>query len=270
MDLAVISASIAAASVLVFAAGSRFRLPGGVELKEGAEELLNKTGRRFGSEESRSLLKKKLVQANIDMQPEYFTGLQYSLPVLTIILFLPMIALGVDIYWAVLPAAVSYFLPGAWLNGKVRKRLLALRADIPDFCSLLGTALKSGADFLTALEQVSAAMEGELAGEIRKTLADIATGDSRAVALNKLAARCGIPDLSSLIRKIRQAIRYGSPIEPVVTHHAEKILERQKNDTQKAAGELTIKLLFPIVIFILLPLFLLIGFPVLWNIFSIF
>ncbi|OPX92354.1 MAG: hypothetical protein A4E53_00553 [Pelotomaculum sp. PtaB.Bin104] len=85
-----------------------------------------------------------------------------------------------------------------------------------------------------------------------------------------MANRCGIPELTGLVRKIQQAIRYGSPLEPVVMHHAEKIIDRQKHNAQKTAGELTIRLLFPIIIFILLPLFIFLGFPVAWNVLKAF
>jgi len=175
-----------------------------------------------------------------------------------------------DVYWAILPAVLVYFIPGAWLNGKVKQRITNIKSDVPDFCVMLGNALSSGADLLLALEQVSATMEGELAGEIRRALIDMNTGDSRTSALNKMANRCGISELTGLVRKIQQATRYGTPLEPVVMHHAEKIIDRQKHVAQKTAGELTIKLLFPIIIFILLPLFIFLGFPVAWNVLKAF
>ncbi|MHB8158114.1 MAG: type II secretion system F family protein, partial [Desulfocucumaceae bacterium] len=140
---------------------------------------------------------------------------------------------------------------------------------IPDFCILLGNAIK-GADLLLALEEVAGTMKGDLAKEINRALMVMATGDSRAAALNKMALRCGIPELTGLVSKLQQAMRYGSPLELVVKHHAEKILARRKHETQKIAGELTIKLLFPIVLFILMPLFVLLGFPIVWNMRNIF
>lgn len=267
-----LSSAMAASSVLLLAAGNRLRLPGGVELKGVAEDILSKTGQRYGGEVTRSLLEKKLVQANLNISPEYFSGLQIALPIITLVLSLPLSFMGaIDVYWALLPAVIAYFAPGLWLNGKAKRRIAKIKADIPDFCVMLGNALSSGADLLMALEKVSGAMKGELAGEIKRTLADIGAGDSRTEALDKLSRRCGIPELTGLVRKIQQAIRYGSEkLEGMVMHHAEKMLEKQKTSAQKAAGELTIKLLFPIVIFILLPLFVFIGFPIAWSVLKVF
>ncbi|MCL6612982.1 MAG: type II secretion system F family protein [Peptococcaceae bacterium] len=269
-DFAVLAGALAAASVLVLFAGNKLRLPGGVELRGKAEEMLRKTGQRMGSEVNRTVLRRKITQAALDIQPEYFAGLQLALPAAGAAVFVPPALLGrVDIYWGVLIAAALYLAPGVWLNKKVRARVEAIKRDIPDFCMLLGNALR-GADLLTALEEVAGTMKGELAREINRALMDMATGDSRAAALNKMALRCGIPELTGLVSKMQQAMRYGSPLEPVVRHHAEKILARRRQETQKLAGELTIKLLFPIIAFVLLPLFLMLGFPILWNLLAAF
>lgn len=270
VDGAVLAGALAAGAVLLGVAGNRLQLPGGVELKGGAERILERAGRRVGNEISRTVLQKKITQADLDIAPEYFAGLQFSLPAVSAAVCIPPALLGlVDLYWVVLLSFLFYLAPGIWLNNKVRSRVEAIRRDIPDFCLLLGNALR-GADLLTALEEVSRTMKGELAREINRALTDMATGDSRAAALNKMALRCGIPELTGLVGKIQQAIRYGSPLEPVVKHHAGKILARRRQETQKAAGELTIKLLFPIIVFVLLPLFALLGFPILWNMIMIF
>lgn len=266
VDCASLAASLAAASVLAAFAGSSLRLPGGVEMRGRAEDILNNTGKKFGSEISRSVLQRKIAQANLDISPEYFSGLRFALPVAGAVVFgLPALGGLVDYFFCALAAVLLYLAPGIWLNRKVRARVEAIRRDIPDFSILLGSALK-GADLLTALEEVARTMKGELAGEIQRSLIDMATGESRASALNKMAARCGIPELAGLVGKIQQAMRYGSPLEPVVKHHAEKILARRKQETQKVAGELTIKLLFPIISFVLLPLFIFLGYPILYHI----
>lgn len=270
IDGAAIGAAFTAASILFLVAGNKLRLPGGIELNGQAEILLNRTGTKLGNEISRTIIQKKIIQADLAIQPEYFIGLQYGLPVICLSVLLPLTFLGwMDIYWGVLLAAVMYLAPGMWLNKRARERIEAIKGDIPDFCILLGNAVK-GADLMLALQEVAATMKGELAKEIDKALTDMATGDSRAVALNKMADRCGIPELTGLVAKIQQAMRYGSPLEPVVKHYAEKIMSRKKYEAQKTAGELTIKLLFPIIIFVLCPLGIMLGFPIVWNMLIVF
>jgi len=269
-DVAVLAGTLMALSILVAVAGNRLKLPGGVELKGSADELLHKTGRKLGNDVSLTVLQKKLIQADLNMQPEYFAGLRFALPVIGLAIFIaPALSGWIDFYWGVLSALLLYLAPGIWLNKMVRARIGSIKKDIPDFCMLLGNALK-GADLIMALEVVARTMPGGLSKEINRVLTDMATGDNRAAALNKMSLRCGIPELTGLVNKIQQAMRYGSPLEPVVKHHAEKILARRKQEAQKIAGELTIKLLIPIIVFILLPLFAMIGFPILWNMLTAF
>lgn len=270
VNIAFLSSALIFVAVFLALVGKHFRLPGRLNLNNRAEELLRKTGGKIGNEVSKTLLQKKIIQADLSIQPEYFIGLQFAMPLICILLFLPPVLLGIiDIYWGVLAAAILYLLPKIWLDKKVKMRIEAIKKDIPDFCILLGNAL-NGAELITALEEVSRTMQGELSKEINRALTDMATGDSRAAALNKMALRCNIPELTGLVNKIQQTIRYGSPLESVVKHHAEKIMTRRKQETQKVAGELTIKMLFPIVLFVLVPLFVLLGFPVIWNLVNLF
>lgn len=270
IDGATIGAAFMAASILFLMAGNKLKLPGGIELKGQAESILNRTGTTLGNEINRTMVQKKITQADLSIQPEYFIGLQYGLPVVCLVILLPPALLGwLDIYWIVLPAIVAYLLPGMWLNKKARERVETIKREIPDFCILLGNAVK-GADLMLALQEVAGTMKGELAKEIDRALMDMATGDNRMAALNKMTNRCGIPELTGLVGKMQQAMRYGSPLEPVIKHYAEKVMSRKKYEAQKTAGELTIKLLFPIIIFVLLPLGIMMGFPIVWNMLTVF
>ncbi|MHB8156830.1 MAG: hypothetical protein ACYDEQ_05500, partial [Desulfocucumaceae bacterium] len=78
IDGALLAAALMAASILVAAAGNKLRLPGGVELRGRADGLLNKTGARFSNDIARTVLRKKIAQADLNIQPEYFAGLQYG------------------------------------------------------------------------------------------------------------------------------------------------------------------------------------------------
>ncbi|MFZ5651780.1 MAG: hypothetical protein ACOY4I_13135, partial [Bacillota bacterium] len=80
LNIPLAAAMLTASSVLVIAAGNSLKLPGGVELRGRADELLEKTGSKMGSDISRTVLHKKIIQADLNIQPEYFAGLQFALP----------------------------------------------------------------------------------------------------------------------------------------------------------------------------------------------
>jgi tight adherence protein C len=232
--------------------------------------LIKITGLKSGNDVLWTSIQKKIIQADIKLQAEYIIGIQVVSFTICIFLFLYISFQGlIDFYWGVILSVLLYFLPEYWLTKKAKKRMAEIKKDIPDFCMLFANAL-NGAELLVALDEVAKTMKGELSREINRALSDIATGDSKSLALQKMALRCSIPELTGLVNKIMLSIRYGSSMEMAVKHHGEKILNRRKLEVQKVAGELTIKLLFPIVAFVLLPFFAMLGFPILWNIINVF
>lgn len=268
MELNILAVTLIASALLVGVAGRKFTVPRGVEISGNAEKVLLKTGTRFTNvtnEENKILLKKKLSQADLNIEPEYFIGLQIALPVISIVALMPLVLAGLDIFWLVLPALIAYFAPRVWLNQKAKARVAKINKDLPGFCVTLSAVLSAGADFLTAITVVSQSMKGELSKEFLRTVDDMAVGKRRTDALYDMAARCGIPDLTDLVRRIDQSQRYSTGLADAVKNHAQQIMLRRKYDAHEKAGQLVIKLLFPILLFILLPMMGLLFFPVLYH-----
>ena len=157
MDAGVLAGALTASAILLAAGGKKLTLPGGKkELDSSTQKLLLQTGTKFSTEENRALLKKKLTQADLSIEPEYFAGMQMGLPLVSIVVLLPLVLSGIlDIFFLVLPAFILFFLPRMWLNAKAKARVRAIEKDLPDFCVTFSAVLKAGADFLTALTEVS-------------------------------------------------------------------------------------------------------------------
>lgn len=266
METNVLAVTLTSAAILVGVAGKKFTLPGGVEMNGNAEKILLKTGMRYSSEENRTLLKKKIAQANLNFEPEYFMGLQIALPILSAIALMPLVMFGLmDIYWLVLPAIILFVGPRVWLNSKAKSRVAKINKDLPEFCITLSAVLDAGADILMAITEVAYNMKGELGKEWLRATDNMAVGKRFTDALFEMSARCGVPDLTDLVRKIDQAKRYDTPLADAVRQHAQQMMLRRKHDGQRKAGELAIKLLFPVVIFVLLPMLGMLFFPVMYH-----
>lgn len=266
MESNILAVTLTSAAILIGVAGKKFTLPGGVEMNNNAEIILLKTGMRYSSKENRTLLKKKIAQANLNFEPEYFMGLQIALPILSTIALMPLVMLSLmDIYWLVLPAIILFIAPRVWLNSKARARVAKINKDLPEFCITLSAVLDAGADILMAISEVSYNMPGELGKEWLRATNDMAVGKRFTDALYEMSARCGVPDLTDLVRKIDQAKRYDTPLADAVRQYAQQMMLRRKHDGQKRAGELAIKLLIPIMMFILLPMMGMLFFPVMYH-----
>ncbi|WP_031516981.1 type II secretion system F family protein [Desulfofalx alkaliphila] len=272
MEYSTLAATLTAAAVLVAVAGKKFALPDWTEAGDKTEEILKRTGGRFSNLENRTLLKKVIMQAGLDIEPEYFIGLQIALPIVCVICFLPFVLIGlVDIFWPLLVGIILYFIPRVWLNNKARQRVESINRDIPAFCVSFAAVLESGADFYTAITEVSNSMkDSELAKEFSRAIDEMSLGKRRSDALADIAIRCSIPDLTDLVRRMDQAERYGTSMADAIKDHAQRIMIRRKNDAAEKAGRLTIRLLPIILIFILGPLMGLLFFPVFYHLLQAF
>lgn len=271
METNVMAATLTAASILVGVAGRKFTLPGGKELGKNTENIILKTGSQFSNQDTKLLLKIKLAQADLEIQPEYFMGLQVALPILSVIALMPLVLIGIlKIFWLILTPLILFMAPRVWLNAKAKKRVAEINRQIPEFCVTLSAVLDAGADILMALSEVAYTMKGELGKEFDRALNDMAVGKRFTIALFDMASRCSVPDLTDLVRRLDQAKRYDTPLANAVREHAQQIMLRRKHEGTKKAGELAIRLLFPILMFILLPMLGLLFFPVFYHLMNAF
>lgn len=169
---------------------------------------------------------------------------------------------GVDIIWALLLAGVGYMAPEFWLQARVNSRQKLIRKSVMEFATLLATVLDAGGgDIYMALDHVGARFKDELGKEVRRTAHDIATGKRRNDALKDMASRCGVEELDQLVRVILQAERYGTPIAEAVRQHAGQVRLMRRYAAEKVANEASVKMVFPMLIFIIGPLLIMLIYP---------
>jgi Flp pilus assembly protein TadB len=65
------------------------------------DEIFCRTGLKYTNEDDRSKYAAKLTQAGIDKPSEWFLGLRLTLVAAFIIMCLPLIILGLDLFWVV-------------------------------------------------------------------------------------------------------------------------------------------------------------------------
>lgn len=171
-------------------------------------------------------------------------------------------ALGHDIIWALLSAGVGYMAPEYWLQARVSKRQREIRRSQMEFASLLATTLDAGGgDVYMSLDLVGRRFKDELGKEVRRAAHDIASGKRRSDALRDMAARCGVEELDHLVRVILQAERYGTPIAEAVRQHAAQVRLMRRYAAEKVANEASVKMVFPMLIFIIGPLLIMLIYP---------
>ncbi|MFI4982014.1 MAG: type II secretion system F family protein, partial [Nevskiales bacterium] len=153
---------------------------------------------------------------------------------------------------------LGFMLPKMVLQRLVRRYRARLQEALPDTVDLLGIVLGTGLALDQAMMRVSEEMEyiyPELAGEFATVVMQVRAGQERGTAFNQFVRRTGIEDIKSLAAMIIQSEKFGTSLAQALKVYADALRTRRRLRAEAAVGKAGIKMLFPIVIFILPVLF---------------
>jgi tight adherence protein C len=112
-------------------------------------------------------------------------------------------------------------------------------------------------------------MEGPLVQEFSLTLNQIRIGESRPVALKKMAERVSAPELSSFVRAVIQADQLGISLGRILRVQAADARNRRQAAAEEKAMKAPLKMLFPTVLFIFPAMFIVLLGPAMLNIMKV-
>jgi tight adherence protein C len=95
-----------------------------------------------------------------------------------------------------------------------------------------------------------------LSAEFYTVVMQVKAGQERTRAFNQLVRRTGIEDIKSLAAMIVQSERFGTSLSQALKVYADALRTRRRLRAEAAIGRAGIKMLIPIVLFILPPLFI--------------
>ena len=154
---------------------------------------------------------------------------------------------------------LGWLLPRQVLYRLVARYRRKLQDALPDTVDLLGIVLGTGLALDQALLRVSQEMQHiypELASEFYTVVMQVKAGQERTKAFQHLVRRTGIEDVKSLSAMIVQSERFGTSLAQALKVYAEALRTRRRLRAEAAIGKAGIKMLFPIVLFILPALFI--------------
>jgi tight adherence protein C len=153
---------------------------------------------------------------------------------------------------------LGFMLPKIFLERMVRRYRRKLQEALPDTVDLLGIVLGTGLSLDQSMMRVSEEMEyiyPELAAEFATVVMQVRAGQERTVAFNQFVRRTGIEDIKSLSAMIVQSEKFGTSLAQSLKVYADALRTRRRLRAEAAVGKAGVKMLFPIVLFILPALF---------------
>ena len=218
--------------------------------------LLEKTGRG-------EKLRAKIGAAHMSVSPQAFINIKL------LIMFIGCVAAviimeKIDYVVLFLVLAATYFIPDLYLNSRLRKRKAQIVRVLPETIDLLGLCIEAGLDFVSSVRWViDKTPSTPMLEELGFVLEEIKWGKPRIQALKDMSRRLDIPEISSFVQTIIQAERMGAPVAEAFTILSEDARAQRFHRGERIALQAPIKILFPLIFFIMPVIGIIIGGPIL-------
>jgi tight adherence protein C len=155
-------------------------------------------------------------------------------------------------------AILGWLLPQQFLHYLVRRYRRKLQEALPDMVDMLGVVLGTGLALDQAMLRVAEEMQfiyPELSNEFLTVVMQVKAGQERSKAFQQLVRRTGVEDIKSLAAMIVQSERFGTSLAQALKVYSDALRTRRRLRAEAMVGRAGIKMLFPIVLFILPVLF---------------
>jgi tight adherence protein C len=172
---------------------------------------------------------------------------------------------------AVLGALLGWWMPQLWLESQRRQRQLELVAEFPVMLDLLQISMQGGMSLPAAWKAVSTGLDGRgaiLADEMRRVDLEVGFGTSWTRALDSATARTGVDEFRALGLLLEQTERFGTEMARAIAVLSDSLRHAELQALEERAHEASVKMLFPLALFLLPATLLLIVGPLLTMLFE--
>jgi tight adherence protein C len=155
-------------------------------------------------------------------------------------------------------AGLGFLGPDLWLGSRVRSRQTQLRLGLPEALDLIVICVEAGLSMDKATMRTAEELrisQPAIADELNLVYLEQRAGRPRAEAWKHIAERTGVDTIRSLASILIQADRFGTSIGKTLRTYSETLRTRRRQDAEEQAAKTTVKLVFPLVLFIFPSLF---------------
>ena len=158
---------------------------------------------------------------------------------------------------------ITNIFPKYYLKHKIVERQKEIERSLPDALDLLTVSIEAGLGFDGAVAKLVEKMSGVLVEEFAIVLKEMRVGVSKRDAFRSLVERVPVPSLVTFVGSILQADQLGVSIGNVLRIQSSLVRQKRRQKTQENAMKAPIKMLLPMIIFIMPTIFIVLLGPVL-------
>jgi tight adherence protein C len=232
-------------------------------------------------EEEVSLLRKKFLKAGLrtEKAPVFFWGAKVfsalALLVLLILVNLFFIHTLVTfrfVFLAVIAALIGLYLPDLWLWLRIKDRREKMFNGLPDALDMLVVCTEAGMGLDAAISRVGEEIRLSnqvLSDELKQVTLELRAGKHRQEALRNLSQRTELEDLNSLVSLLVQTDKFGTSVAQALRVYSDSMRTKRFQKAEEIAAKISVKLTFPLILFIFPALFVVIMGPALIQVYRI-
>jgi tight adherence protein C len=214
------------------------------------------------SENEVSVIKKRLMLAGFRNENaiKVFYGSKVLLPALLALIAMVTGLANLGPFFVYLLALGGGFLaPDFWLGKKIKKRQKLLQRGLPDVLDLLVICMEAGLSLDQATSRCAEELrdsQPEICDELGLVVLEQRAGRARSEAWKNMADRTGVESLRNLVSMLVQTEQFGTSIAKMLRVHSDTLRVQRVQLVEEMAGKTSVKLVFPLVLFIFPALFL--------------
>ena len=149
---------------------------------------------------------------------------------------------------------IGIFVPSYYLGRRARSRQANIAKQLSDVLDLLVVCVEAGMGLFEAIRIVGTECERhgqEIGTELSLVATDISAGATLGQALRGLADRTAVDDIKPLAATLIQSEQLGAQIAPALKASSDALRMHRRLHAEEDAQKASIKILFPLVIFVL-------------------
>jgi tight adherence protein C len=148
-------------------------------------------------------------------------------------------------------AFLGGYSPFFTLNRASERRKAGIQKALPEFLDMVASTVQAGLALNSALGYAVEAVPGPLGDEVKEALSEIRLGRARADALRAVGERTNHPALRNALRVMTQAERLGANIAKMLNDLASDARHQRLMLVEEIAAKLPVKMVFPMVFFMI-------------------
>jgi tight adherence protein C len=239
----------------------------------GLKDAFSKLGERMEptNELERNTTRARLANAGFRSEnaPVVFQGIKLAAIVGGLALSAALyFALGLDgivnTLAVCVPAVVGLMGPNFVLNSMIKQRQQEIFVTLPDALDLLVVCVESGLGLDAGMRKVTEELKDSakvMCEELTLANLQLQMGRPRREVLHDLGVRTGVDDVKALAAILIQADRFGSSIAQALRVQSDSMRTRRRQIAEEKAAATSVKLIFPLVLFIFPAIFVVLCGP---------